>query len=332
MIRMLPISLLVLALLASPSFAGSDIDRALRDEYEGKTLLLREFYSGDNLLYDSAGTLIGEKTSGDWTTDGFVTITGVQTLGSRFVIQARRLFVVSMEKGFDLRPAERRISGQKNLVPVNVKVEVDFGTDDPTVDGVRIVVQKIFLTDRDRLAELVPDYWKPCVPEGLSGQNHDCRFSGEIQAVPGVSSSDQTQALPAATTVPALTENQPTVVVLLGKNVAPPNAASLNTPMLPSHRGAFHVGGGVSPPRIVLSPEPEFSEDARAAKYHGTAVLSMIVTTEGKVDDVRIVRPLGAGLDIKAVRAVEGWRFEPGMKDGQPVPVEVSVEVDFHLY
>ncbi len=96
--------------------------------------------------------------------------------------------------------------------------------------------------------------------------------------------------------------------------------------------GAYRVGGGVSAPRPLYDPDPEYSEEARKAKYQGTVVLWVIVGPDGKVRDVRIARSLGMGLDEKAMEAVRQWRFEPAKKDGQPVPVQVSIEVNFRLF
>jgi protein TonB len=96
--------------------------------------------------------------------------------------------------------------------------------------------------------------------------------------------------------------------------------------------GVFHVGGGVSPPRPIYQPEPEFSEEARKAKYQGTCTLGLIVGTDGRPSNIRVLSSLGMGLDEKAIEAVKNWRFEPAMKDGHPVRVEIAVEVDFHLY
>jgi TonB family protein len=96
--------------------------------------------------------------------------------------------------------------------------------------------------------------------------------------------------------------------------------------------GAYHVGGGVHAPRPIYSPDPEFSEEARKNKWQGVVVLRVIVGADGKTHDVSVQQALGMGLDEKAIEAVRTWRFEPGTKDGQPVPVEVSVEVRFRLY
>jgi TonB family protein len=92
------------------------------------------------------------------------------------------------------------------------------------------------------------------------------------------------------------------------------------------------VGPGVSPPRLTYSPEPEFSETARAAGYQGVSTLSLIVGVDGKPHNIRVLNALGMGLDEKAVAAVSAWRFSPALKDGKPLAVEIAVEVDFHLY
>ena len=96
--------------------------------------------------------------------------------------------------------------------------------------------------------------------------------------------------------------------------------------------GVFKVGGGVSAPKKIYDPDPEYSEEARKAKYQGTCVLYLVVGPDGKPRDIRVLRTLGLGLDEKSIEAVRTWRFEPAMKDGKPVAVQISVEVEFHLY
>jgi len=96
--------------------------------------------------------------------------------------------------------------------------------------------------------------------------------------------------------------------------------------------GIFRVGGGVSPPKRIYDPDPEYSEEARKAKYQGVCVLYVVIGPDGKTRDIRVQRTLGLGLDEKAIEAVKTWRFEPAMKDGKPVAVAVNIEVTFHLY
>ena len=95
--------------------------------------------------------------------------------------------------------------------------------------------------------------------------------------------------------------------------------------------GVFRVGGGVSAPQVLFKVDPEYSEQARKAKYQGTVVLSLVVQRDGSVRDIRIVQPLGLGLDERAIDAVKQWRFRPGMKSGAPVDVAAVIEVTFRL-
>ena len=95
--------------------------------------------------------------------------------------------------------------------------------------------------------------------------------------------------------------------------------------------GAYRIGGGVSAPGVLYRVEPEYSEEARKAKFQGTVVIALIVDEKGNPREMRVVRPLGLGLEQKAIEAVEKWRFRPGMKDGKPVPVQATIEVNFRL-
>jgi len=96
--------------------------------------------------------------------------------------------------------------------------------------------------------------------------------------------------------------------------------------------GVYRVGGGVSAPRVIYQPDPEYSEEARKAKYQGTVVLWCVVGPDGRVKDIRVSRSLGMGLDEKAIQAVKTWKFDPARKDGVPVAVQINVEVNFRLY
>jgi bla regulator protein BlaR1 len=114
-------------------------------------------------------------------------------------------------------------------------------------------------------------------------------------------------------------------------------ALTLDTPIPRSSEGAdapriYHVGGDVSAPKLVFSPNPQFSEEAKRAKYQGVCVIALIVDAQGNPQRVQVVRHLGKGLDKKAVEAVRQYKFEPAMHNGEPVAVEVNIEVNFRLY
>jgi periplasmic protein TonB len=96
--------------------------------------------------------------------------------------------------------------------------------------------------------------------------------------------------------------------------------------------GIYRVGGGVSAPRVLFAPDPEYSDEARKAKFQGTVVLWAVIGPDGRTKQMRVARSLGLGLDQRAMDAVQRWRFEPAMKDGRAVAVQVNIEVNFRLY
>jgi TonB family protein len=95
--------------------------------------------------------------------------------------------------------------------------------------------------------------------------------------------------------------------------------------------GVYSVGNGITPPTVLSKVDPEYSEEARNAKYSGSVMLSIVVNTDGRADDIKIVKSLGMGLDEKAIEAVQRWVFRPGMNNGVPVNVKAQIEVNFRL-
>lgn len=95
--------------------------------------------------------------------------------------------------------------------------------------------------------------------------------------------------------------------------------------------GVYSVGNGTTPPSILSKVDPEYSEEARKAKYSGSVMLSIVVNTDGKAEEIKVVKSLGMGLDEKAIEAVQKWRFVPGKNAGKPVKVRAQIEVNFRL-
>ena len=118
------------------------------------------------------------------------------------------------------------------------------------------------------------------------------------------------------------------------------NSGSSNPPKPPragqsaasdQYPGVYRVGGDVSAPKPTYAPDPQYSEQARAAHYEGNVVLWLVVNAGGLPQDIKVQKSLGMGLDIEAIKAVRQWRFQPAMKDGKPVPVMINVQVNFRL-
>jgi TonB family protein len=307
---------IVLAAVSLPAHSDtSDLHRHMLDRYQGKTLLLRGFYSGDRLRYNCWGELTDSASSGDWTLDAFITVRDVRVSGDRVVLRAVRQLVVVDDKQFQLRPKEKREAGKKSTKPVFVEIETQVGSKSSPAQ-VDAAFSRIFLTEADSFAEMVPDFWKACVSEGLRGKNASCRFSPELRALPGLAVAVVGSAGSPLSISPSTSVSEP------------PGTSGKSEGLHP----VFQMGNGIKPPKLIYAPEPEFSDPARVLKYQGTSTLGVTVDQEGVPRRIRILNPLGCGLDEKAVRAVERWRFQPAEKDGQPVSVMIAVETNFHLY
>jgi TonB family protein len=90
--------------------------------------------------------------------------------------------------------------------------------------------------------------------------------------------------------------------------------------------------GKLTVPRVIYSPEPDFSDEARKSKTQGTVLLLLMVGADGHTYDIHVQSSLGMGLDEKAIEAVRHWRFQPATINGQPLARQIAVEVNFHLY
>ncbi len=99
------------------------------------------------------------------------------------------------------------------------------------------------------------------------------------------------------------------------------------------HQGSpAQVGAGVLAPKLTYSPKPEFNSAARALRASGESLVSIVVNAQGTPEDVVILRPMGIGMDEQAIDAVHRYTFKPATKDGQPVAVEVNIDVHFRIY
>ena len=96
--------------------------------------------------------------------------------------------------------------------------------------------------------------------------------------------------------------------------------------------GLFHVGGGVLAPVVITEVDPEFSEEARKAKFSGSVEVYLIVDEMGRPVNVRVARGVGMGLDEKAVEAVKQYRFKPALRNGKPVKVDLFIDVNFTIF
>jgi protein TonB len=174
----------------------------------------------------------------------------------------------------------------------------------------------------------------------------------------------QTQIVPpkAPPTIPPKLAVDPTVVVQPDLKIATNNMPNLGMPNAPSAAigslgngsgggigsgngngigpgsggnmggGVYKIGGGVRAPVLTYQPDAEFSEEARKAKFSGNVMVDLIVDEQGNPSHIKVARGVGMGLDEKAVEAVRQYKFKPATKDGKPVKVEVTIDVNFQIF
>ena len=99
----------------------------------------------------------------------------------------------------------------------------------------------------------------------------------------------------------------------------------------PESDPVYEPGGDVKPPKLVHYVEPAFSSASKEAFVEGTVKIASIIGIEGRATESCVVRGLNSEEDQTAIDAITKWRFDPGTKNGKPVRVKVTVEVDFHL-
>lgn len=258
--------------------AQIDVEATLRAKYDQKVLMLRNFYQDDRLEFDSTGGVKGNAHPGSWTI-GRVRITKIKLQANRLELDGVRVADV-----YDIK------ASKFSSVRTSQKVRIVVARD---AHGAPIdeALSRVFLTDSEKLADLVPPYWKAFA-------------EGRVEAV--------------------RKENGPTLYqIRQAQRTESKESASDNV-----HRAS----GAVTPPAATYAPDPHYVPLAKAESFQGTTVLWVVVTSQGTVGEIQVVRPVGFGFDDAAAETVKTWTFKPATKNGVPVAVQIDVEVNYRLY
>jgi TonB family protein len=121
----------------------------------------------------------------------------------------------------------------------------------------------------------------------------------------------------------ALSEHAATIRKNLGSPVTEFRKVAGVTPL--------RVGAGTTAPSLAYKVDPEYSEEARWARVEGTVIVKTTIGADGTAQNMQVIKGLGLGLDEKALQAISQWKFKPAVKDGQPVAVMATIEVNFRL-
>ena len=154
-----------------------------------------------------------------------------------------------------------------------------------------------------------------------------------IRVVKGLGFGLDEQAIAAVRTwqfAPALKDGVP-VEAITQIDVDFKLPASVGPPKTKGMSETVRIGPGVIPPTVISRVQPDYTEEARAAKYEGTVVVKATIGVDGTLKVEKVLRELDHGLTENAVEALKQWKFKPGLKNGKPVAVSLNIEVNFRL-
>ena len=297
------LAVLALAVLvgssAAASSSSSELEHQLTQIFSERSFTIRNFYQGAKLQYDSAGALVSKAETGYWSRDGMVLISSVKILADgHLVMQGERHCV-------EFDPA----SGEFENVRTGDHLEISIGLaqSELSLEGVMPVLQRVFITSREKLVDIVPAYWTNCLRQRVNRPGKDglweCEAADKAK-VPDIDGKQIEWDMP----LPDTSLHDGTILYSL------------------QHRVAYLREEGVSLPRMQVSPDPLFQwEQRRVRLAQLSCVLSVVIGDDGKASDIYIVTPVGMGLDDDAVAVLLQWRFAPGKRDGKPVPVRARV-------
>ena len=303
--------LLVLCAVSLPQMATAsdhDLQDTLNHQFKDKILILRHPMGNESLRYDAQGNALKRGPEGDWTLYGAVRIEKIEVGGGKLRLQGTRLCIRRAASG--LAPFEFKRPKDRETPPVKPSVKVEISFDQPlsTADQAQTLLGNVFALNKGDFLDSVPAFWRGY----LDGYFNDFDFK-------------QGKEMDFKPEKPAPRRN----ALSRNGNTGQPPAAQENGY---ADEKIHHVGGDVKAPKPTFTPEPEFSEPARYEKFQGVVVVDLVVGTDGKVHNSKVVRALGLGLDEKAVTMIGTWRFDPAKLNGKPVAVEMNVEVAFNLY
>jgi len=294
--------LLMLGVLSLPGRASPALEQELSQIFVGRSFTIRKFYRGSHLRYGSDGQLLEKTEPGFWSRDGMVQFSAVKLSRDGTLVMQGNRYCVQFEPEYGEFINVR--TGDK------VEIEIQLKPDQFSREALVPVMQKILLSSRDHLADLVPSYWASCLSRKVN--RRDKHSPWECEA------NDKQN-------VPDLADKQ------LSWDLPPPDNGFHNGTRhyLLQHRVAYSLDAGMRAPTLLGGPDPFFAWLQERTKVGEMTVgLAFTVGEDGRTHDIVIVSPIGMGLDDEAAQAVSGWKFKPGVCGNTPCAVHARVYFD----
>jgi TonB family protein len=277
------------------AIADQDMGTVLTGRYRGQILALRHSFTARSQEYDSHGNPLTQGSEGSWTVYGRIGVTKVTVSADRLQLEGYQVMFASDKKGDPLRPLQKH--DKHDNLKIAIRLDQALASEDEAV----AVLGRVFALTPQEVVRSSLSLWRSYLAQQL---NVSPAPGSEIK--PDAGAQDKSLDM-ARTGFEIITDAT-------------------------GREKVFRIGKEVVAPRPQFTPEPEYSAIARKQRVQGTVTLDVVIDSTGKVRNVRLVHPMGMGLDEAAAETVSTWRFAPATRDGQPVPVALNIEVDFHLW
>ncbi|MGC2398770.1 MAG: energy transducer TonB [Acidobacteriaceae bacterium] len=324
------------ALLKSTAPLSED---ALRAKYAGKLIFLRGSYLGDNLEFDTSGKVNGSPTATSFTLSAFE-VRKVKLSKHTLELEGDRygLHFLGALPYEDQTQAFDKVKISKKPVRISIEREV-------------IVIPKVKKEKKKKAPsaqELAAAQTLKTRNDTPAGATNTASTTGAPEAAKPVSAAaaDETnKALAAVSPEHSAMVMNKALDTIFADDIDPRmmshlpdywqeyfNSKSQRRPFMPSDASIKAMSDGMTPPKVLNAINPDSNEYAQEYGIAGMEMVRTVVDANGMPRQMAIARPIGFGLDEKAVDAVKHSHFTPATLNGRPVPVVVDLVVTFRIY
>jgi TonB family protein len=284
---------LILVVLVCCAVAFAQDEQQLKEALLKRTAVVRGFLVAPDLRFDQQGKVISPANRGFGQLDARVYIDALQLTQDSLVIEGQRTY-----SEYDPKSQQFRVG----LTGEKVRIQIALPPDQPAASAAPDLLKQVFFT--------TSELQNQCSAEEQAGFQELLTNGWEKPP-----------------------NGQPANLAVR-KHDGSPDAkalAELQRMCFPTGEEAYRADRGVKPPKALKVADPQYSERARAHREEGRTVLLLIIDEKGQPSTIYVTRSLSADLDLAAVRAVQGWTFQPATFQGKPVSVAINVEINFRL-
>jgi TonB family protein len=279
-------------------------------QFEGKTLILRHPLQSDSQRYDAEGKVRKGGREGSWAIFSGVLIDQITLAPDKLHLEGRRIFFLFPKQKLVLFEFTRR--KHHGSPPFSPLMNVEIILDKPIDSGEQAlsILNQVFALKTEDFLGYLPDYWRIYLLDHHFSYDPSQKKEAEYRWREEVDNKNK----------PA--QNVQSDMIKDSKNVDSPGPVS------------YPIGphSGIKAPRPEYTPGPALSEIAKYEDYTGLVMVNVTVGADGKLHQIRLLRPLGMGLDEIAQSTLQGWRFQPATHNGKAVAVEMNIEIAFDGY